>query len=96
MELYTIPNVVINISQSVARSELINRKLYKIIITTAKIAPRRRAGSTITFIIDYPSRERGSKRLTKIKAAAMGAITTKVPKKMLLMNPDKDAVIFLP
>ena len=94
IELYTIPSVVINISQSVARSELINRKLYKMIITTAKIAPRRRAGSTITFIMVYPSeRPRGSKRLTKIKAKVIGTITINVPKKILLMNPDKDGVI---
>ena len=88
---------MINISQSVARSESINRKLYKIIITIAKIAPRRRAGSTITFIMVYPSeRPRGSKRLTKIKAKVIGTITINVPKKILLMNPDKDGVIFLP
>jgi hypothetical protein len=88
---------VIKISQSVARSESINRKLYKIIITTAKIAPRRRAGSTITFIINYASaRARGSIRLTKIKAIVIGTTTMNVPKKILLMNPDKDGVIVLP
>ena len=94
IELYTIPKVVINISQSVAKSELINLKLYKTIITTAKIAPRRRAGSTITFIMVYPSeRPRGSKRLTRIKAKVIGTITINVPKKILLINPDKDGVI---
>ena len=94
IELYTIPKVVMNISQSVAKSELINLKLYKTIITTAKIAPRRRAGSTITFIMVYsPVRPRGSKRLTRIKARVIGTITINVPKKILLMNPDKDGVI---
>jgi len=40
-----------------------------------------------------PVRPRGSKRLTRIKARVIGTITINVPKKILLMNPDKDGVI---
>jgi hypothetical protein len=51
MELYTMPSVVIKISQSVAKFGLINLRLYKEIITTANILPKRSAGSTIILII---------------------------------------------
>ena len=50
MELYTIPRVVIKISQSVARSGFIKRKLYSEIIIVAKTPPNRRAGSIMILI----------------------------------------------
>jgi hypothetical protein len=84
------------ISQSVAKLGLINLNEYSKIITIAKIPPSRRAGSTITLIIFYSSsRASGSIRLTKIKAIVIGIITINVPKKILLKNPDNDAVIML-
>ena len=51
-----MPNVVIKMSQSVAKSGSINRKPYSSIITIAKIAPKRSAGSTIILIIFKPPR----------------------------------------
>jgi hypothetical protein len=54
IELYTIPKVVMKMSQSVARFESINLKAYNPIMTIAKIPPRRRVGSKITLIIFYP------------------------------------------
>jgi hypothetical protein len=60
----------------------------------AKIAPRKRAGSTIIFSIFYTSsRARGSIRLTVIKAAVIGKITRTVPANKLVIKFAKDGVI---
>ena len=73
---------------------LINLNEYSKIITIAKIPPSRRAGSTITLIIFYPSsRASGSIRLTKIKAKVIGIIINAVPQNILPKKFPKDAVI---
>ena len=53
-----MPKVVMNISQSVDNSGLTKRNPYKKIITKAKRAPNKRAGSTITLIIFILPREK--------------------------------------
>jgi hypothetical protein len=94
MELYTIPRVVIKISQSVARSGFIKRKLYSEIIIVAKTPPNRRAGSIMMLIIFYSSsRAIGSIRLTITNAIVIGIITNAVPKTKLLNKADNDGVI---